>query len=636
MKKNFGFYISRLVLQGTSKPEASVSFEPGCNVISGASNTGKTYILRCIDFLLGSGSVPKFIIESDGYNSVLLEIKTYSGDVFTLMRDLQNSGNTYMVEGEIEGFWGLHKENNFEILTSTKRNTKNKRSISDVLLNLSGFSGKELVRKNINNEKRPLSYRDISHLTVISEETIIEEKSPVFKMGPIGETVESAIFQLLITGDDSSELLEGVDSVTSKKEINAQIQIINELVEELASKISLYPKNHSDITDVSFDDEILRINNQYLEIEKTLASKREKKQSIWERMEEHKKDLLSLNELITRFLLLEKQYRSDLNRLEFINDGQYLFSQLNDVVCECPLCGSNITSKEEISDSSRSAVLSESKKITHNLKELEATITLNQSEKTRIESLFNEENKRYQECDVEIINGLQPFKSSLQNKLQEIVEKQKKLLTLNTFRGQVTNLSAKKEELLAKLGQVKKVHGSPGEISKKFLNEFTQELKALLIDWTYLSKDEVINFDKAKGIFDIEIDGVPRRSNGKGVRALLYSSFILGLMNHCYKNNLPHPLFIVLDTPVNSFREKDVNKKEDPKDNLIGQEKRKEFANAFFTSLSVMPKEMQVIILENVEPPEEVKKKINYIHFSGTEGVDRKAFIPIEIKKEEG
>jgi len=635
MKKNFGFYISRLVLQGTSKPDASVSFEPGCNVISGASNTGKTYILHCIDFLLGSGSVPKFIPHADGYNSVFLEIKSHSGDVFTLMRDLQNSGNTCMVEGKIEEFWGLQKENNFEILTSTKRNSKDKRSISDVLLNLCGFDGKELVRKNLNNEKRPLSYRDISHLTVISEETIIGEKSPVFKMGFVTETVESAIFQFMISGDDSSELLEVEDTETSKKEINSQIQIINELSTELASKISLYLINQPNLVDVSFDEEISRVNNQYIEIEKSLASKREEKQSIWGSMEEHKNDLLSVNELITRFLLLEKQYKSDLNRLEFLSDGQYLFSQLQDVDCECPLCGSNVTSKEEISESSRFAVLAESRKITHNLKELNATIALNQSEKARIEGLFNEENKRYQKCDEEITKGLQPFKGSLQKELQEIVEKQKKLLSLNTLRGQITTLSNKKEELLSKLGQVKKVRGSSGEISKKYLNEFIETLKGLLINWTYLTEDAVVNFDKTKGVFDIEIDAVPRRSNGKGVRALLYSSFILGLMNHCYKNKLPHPLFVVLDTPVNSFREKDFNK-EDPKDSVVDRKKRKEFANAFFLSLSVMPKEMQVIILENVEPPEEVKKKINYIHFSGTEGIDRKAFIPIEVKREEG
>ena len=66
--------------------DTSVDFEKGLNIISGPSDTGKSYIFQCINYMLGSSEKPKEIDESIGYSSVLMEIELYSGDTYTFKK----------------------------------------------------------------------------------------------------------------------------------------------------------------------------------------------------------------------------------------------------------------------------------------------------------------------------------------------------------------------------------------------------------------------------------------------------------------------------------------------------------------------------------------------------------------------
>ena len=52
------FYISRIDASGEQVEYSSVLFEDGVNFIVGPSNTGKSYLIGCIDFMLGGKEVP--------------------------------------------------------------------------------------------------------------------------------------------------------------------------------------------------------------------------------------------------------------------------------------------------------------------------------------------------------------------------------------------------------------------------------------------------------------------------------------------------------------------------------------------------------------------------------------------------
>src|ERR1035441_2905838 len=134
-----GFQLRRLRVIGKGKDPAEVEFGRGFNVISGASNTGKSYILQCIDFMLGSTKRPKRIKESIGYESVLLEIEDHEGNIHQLERSL--SGHAFL-HRMISGDEVLSEETLAE-----KHEPNDKATISGFLLELSKAWGLK-IRQN--------------------------------------------------------------------------------------------------------------------------------------------------------------------------------------------------------------------------------------------------------------------------------------------------------------------------------------------------------------------------------------------------------------------------------------------------------------------------------------------------------
>jgi len=53
---SLGFQLNYLTLTGPAVDDATVTFGSGLNVISGPSDTGKTFIAECIDYAFGSST----------------------------------------------------------------------------------------------------------------------------------------------------------------------------------------------------------------------------------------------------------------------------------------------------------------------------------------------------------------------------------------------------------------------------------------------------------------------------------------------------------------------------------------------------------------------------------------------------
>jgi DNA repair ATPase RecN len=48
-----GFQLRELEVDGEGLEPAILQFRPGLNVLSGSSDTGKSYIVDCLDYMLG-------------------------------------------------------------------------------------------------------------------------------------------------------------------------------------------------------------------------------------------------------------------------------------------------------------------------------------------------------------------------------------------------------------------------------------------------------------------------------------------------------------------------------------------------------------------------------------------------------
>jgi len=127
------------------------------------------------------------------------------------------------------------------------------------------------------------------------------------------------------------------------------------------------------------------------------------------------------------------------------------------------------------------------------------------------------------------------------------------------------------------------------------------------------------------------VDGKPRISHGKGVRALLHAAFSIGLLRFCMKKNLPHPGFLVLDSPLTSYKE--------GRDRPSGEDRTREIAeskidptieNGFWVSLKELSRDIQIVVLDNKEPPSAIASIIDYTYFAGKKAAkgQRIGFIP--------
>jgi hypothetical protein len=117
-----------------------------------------------------------------------------------------------------------------------------------------------------------------------------------------------------------------------------------------------------------------------------------------------------------------------------------------------------------------------------------------------------------------------------------------------------------------------------------------------------------VDFDQKE--YDIVVDGQSRQSHGKGVRAVLYAAFAIGLLRYCKNKGKPHPGMVVIDSPLTSYKKsKSSSTGDGPVDPGIEA--------SFWESLTRLDDGIQVIVVENKEPPQDVAAKVHYQWFAG-------------------
>lgn len=92
------------------------------------------------------------------------------------------------------------------------------------------------------------------------------------------------------------------------------------------------------------------------------------------------------------------------------------------------------------------------------------------------------------------------------------------------------------------------------------------------------------------------------------LRAITQSAFSIGLLQYCRKQDTPHPGFVLLDSPLLSYKEPDG---ED--DDL----RHTDLKQRFYHYLQRIDDGQQVIIIENTDPPADVQTLPQAIRFTG-------------------
>lgn len=616
-----GFQLRLLRVKGKDKEPAELPFGPGLNVVSGASSTGKSYILQCIDFACGAGTKPKVIDESVGYETVELEFEDFAGKMHRLERSLKG--------GDARHF--LFEENEWRpaqpATLSAKHSPTDSETVSGLLLELSGLWGNK-VRRNSAGNLDTLSFRDVARLIFVDEKRIIEDRSPIFSGQNNTETKETSVFNLFLTGVDDRSVIAHETRKESQARKKAQLELLDRMIgrtEEQLAKADSEPNTVSE-RKKRVEEAIAERTGVITLNQNEIATQQQLRQSAWNTVQQVSARRNATEQLKTRFNLLEQHYNNDLARLKAIIEADHYFSQLRQI--HCPLCGaaaedhdSTLHPSDEAEDlrNLRVACQEEVRKIQVLLRDLLGTTTQLDGELSALQQQHEEQLSLFRDANSVIERELSPRAKQLQNELTEFVERRDGLAYVELLQERLTSLKQEREEVAKAVWKSQPVDndGRQEPLVPQAIENFTLAVQAVLQEWHYPNLTRV-TFNNER--LDLIISGKDRASEGKGFRAIACGAFIIGLLRYCADRELPHAGFIALDSPLVTYKRRDTQP---------GEEIPEDVAKAFYEALALTPSDRQIIVLENEDPPEHVQQKINYMHFSRLAGVGRYGFFPV-------
>lgn len=598
-----GFHIIRLALTGSEVEDAEVRFGNGLNVVTGPSDTGKTFILQCIDYMCGAGSRPPAIPEASRYDAIEMRIKARrDNQEMTLRRSLSGGAFRLSAEGQEDRILGPQHQGD------------NVNTLSYFLLELTGLAGKK-VRKNQRGETRTLSFRDLAHLAIISEEAVIRSSSPVLTGQYVNKTVEKSVFRLLLSGQDDSSVVAVDDSRVSEARIDAKIELLQQLIEQAQRECE----------ELGLDASLAELQNQLSRIEAiyqqatgelsqaemSVGEVEQSRRDTWKQLRQVESRLDVLAGLGQRFDLLNQQYISDLHRLEAISEAGIRLGQLNEE--RCPVCGAPAEHHDEEHQGSAEDLVTvavacarEAQRVRTLIEDLSITQRDVAAETEELQEIRLQRQTALDTLRMEINERLRPRMQAL---LQGVRQSQEQ-----------RELIHHKVELLKRLDELRNIvdtlageqAGSPTsatnqDVPTADVEQFCREVEHRLQAWQFPDVGRV-TFDSTT--WDVIIGGRPRTSHGKGVRAVTHAAFSMSILSHCIRRQLPHPGIVIIDSPLVVYREPDVDEAGFTQD-VKGQ---------FFRDVAASFAESQIIVLENEAVPDALMTEFGatVIRFTGT------------------
>lgn len=603
---NNGFFIRKLDFVGTKK-RSSIQLKKGLNVIYGPTSTGKSFMFDSINFMLGGKDSPEEIDEIKDFDKIQMEIQSYQGKVYTLERKIKGGSFKKYDNSASE----ITLNSKFEVLGSTNNA---KKSISKFLLSLSGFENRDYyVKKNNDNELNKVSFRAMIHLIMADEVRIISKDSPIQTGLPQSKTKEQSMLKLLMTNkDDSSLQLESKQNSDNTYD-KVKRDLIGNIIDESKAELQVLEIQRIGNQDLSDDiEELLSLKNSVVVDLNELVQKRNK---VWNEIQSYSTKERSIKTLLKRFTLLESQYNSDLERLLFLSEGSHYFNQLS--VERCPACHQELTNEVnshnqhivQVVDKTE-GVKAEIIKIKKHIMDLEKTIIDVNIELTEVEEKKLGTVENHKKIIEHIDKELQPNLDNIMQQLEEILNKQTEYNNINFIKENIKRLEERRTAIKIPEKITLSEDNKENQMDS-FINDLCLEIEDILSDWNVQERKVTFDYNS----YDILIGGKKRSLVGKGYRAILFSAFIIGLLKYCSENKLPHAGFVVLDSPLTTYKKED-----HPEDKLP-----EDVQNNFYDSLSEF--EHQIIVFENKKPQQNVIDKINYIEFTKNRKIGRFGFI---------
>lgn len=618
------FILRHLAFTGTGVPIARLDFSERMTFIYGASNTGKSFALAALDFMLGGTAKELPANPQRGpYGTAWLGLATPSGRSVTLSRALK--GGPFSLQ---EGLHVARVEGAEVEVLQEKHDAKRDNTLSHMLLSELGLLGRRIA-KNKSGEADNFTFRQLAPFVLVDETAIQAPRSPVVS-GQRDDPKEQAVFRLLLTGRDDSDIVAVMTSPRFQVSKTAKIETIEDLMagldREIAASIASFGGATPDTAAV--DDRLAMVRESWERAQNSVRRFLDLKRALRVRRSalDSRRDDIRVH--MQRFTQLDQVYASDMARLEALEEAGFLLSLGADR--DCPLCGATpeVQKKHHGTDDigrQRAAALAEIKKIDQLRADLRTTVASLEIEHSILAGQLDSANRELEavEADIERASGPAAENEAAMGALlaqRDAISRHRYLV------DQLRGLEQKRAEF-GKLKQSRKdqpLLKAPDAVLHRFCLIMSEVLRA----WKFPGECQV-SFDETQ--YDVKIDGKARRSNGKGVRALTHAAFKVALLLHCRQEGLPHPGFLVLDSPLVAYRDPVKSKKggalEDDEKVIATSSVREHF----FQHLASLSSVTQFVVLDNIDPPADVELHANVELFTGNVDQGRYGYFPANV-----
>ncbi|MGV0424706.1 AAA family ATPase [Corynebacterium tuberculostearicum] len=574
------FWISSVTVAGHPlKPDSSVQFTRKLNVICGPSNSGKSWVLDCIDYAFGK-EASKFVLEeSNGYTQVQLRLRTPDGTI-TLKRPI-GKGNTNV---EVTS-----SNPSIESGAYKSRHTRNHRSVDSLLLQLIGYEDPEklMVITSQDFKTKGFTWRTFWPACYADEDRIAIKTSVLLPTQNTSATAAKCALASLITGRDYAAWARDESTDTKKLKNNAVIEYLEQQPEKLAARIESIEKALGTSNEDESKHRISEISQRMDQVQQRIALAIAEGRSIVGQLQQVRESLAESSALGARYKELADSYQARIDRFDFVQEGIHLLSQ-HPTAHSCPVCDRELdpAMPNDVPDPNPA----ERDELVRRLADLNQTLQQMSGDQGALQ-LEQEALQEQADQINQLIRGeLQPELGSLRTALDDHTA--------------LVAMRAERDELMSQQGRIAE------EIKKRRGKQFTKGTFNPLGEfpegfWTAMGTNlldtlgacafpAVETAEFSRQLFDATINGKSKSRQGKGYRSFVNTAVMLSLRDYLASDGASHnPGLLIIDTPLLGLDDQQLDQ------NLM--DVREKIPQALYEHFINVQDQGQIIIADNTK-----------------------------------
>ncbi|PLS27304.1 ATP-binding protein [Bifidobacterium parmae] len=574
------FTITSITVGGhPERRDSTVSFRRGLNVICGPSNSGKSWVLHCIDYMFGSKAGDFSLTASDGYTHVIMTVDTGEGTL-TLRRPIGIGHNDVTVDSSDSRVQsGTYKCGNA---------SANSLPLSHVWLKLIGFDDPE--RFNIIRNKDylggALTWRIFAH-ALYADETSISKSEPIL-LPPqkTGDTAFKSALATLIAGRSFSDISCEEPPAMKRRNNNAVIAYLETRPEAIRSRMDFIDRTLDTGDSEPLREEFDALDGEIVGMQESLRKATADGRRIMSCLHEARDHIAEADMLRRRYEELASSYNARLQRFDFVVEGLELTDRYPRPMI-CPVCNQVLPDDEQT-------------EIIHPSKEERDLLQAKLAGLMQTMDELDAERERYVKRERELVGRSKSVDDVIRRLLSRLDELKGKVDDHNaviSMRGERQRLEAELDEVRGEIERRKTMTFPKGDFDafEHYPSDFWDVMSGILLDTLgACGFPRLKDARLSRELFDVVVNGKEKKREGKGYRSFVNTVLLLSLHDYFASAHATYdPGILMIDTPLLGL--------DDPQQDPELKEMRETIPAALYDYLASKNEVGQLFIVDNTK-----------------------------------